>query len=240
MIIYKTTNLLNGKIYVGKDEKNNPEYLGSGKILKLAVNKNGRENFKKEILETCTTRKELNNREKYWITELLATTFGYNISEGGTGGQTKFNKIYQFDKKGKFIKEWETAAEINRILGFDNSAILKVCKGVLSSSKGFIWSYEKYVKVYHDPRTIQILQYDRFGNLIKIWDSVVEVKNNFKISDRQIQQTLDKTNLTAKGFVWVRRNGEIMVKINIPKCSYFNNKNASKNNKNNKNEKNEK
>jgi hypothetical protein len=33
MIIYKTTNLVNGKYYVGKDEKNNPEYLGSGKIL---------------------------------------------------------------------------------------------------------------------------------------------------------------------------------------------------------------
>ena len=33
MIIYKTINLLNGKVYVGKDEKNNPNYYGSGKIL---------------------------------------------------------------------------------------------------------------------------------------------------------------------------------------------------------------
>ena len=34
MIIYKTTNLINGKIYVGKDSNNNPNYLGSGQIIK--------------------------------------------------------------------------------------------------------------------------------------------------------------------------------------------------------------
>ena len=80
MVIYKTTNLLNGRYYIGKDEKNNPDYLGSGKILKLAINKNGRENFKKEILEVCQTRKILNDREKYWIKSLSATTLGYNIT----------------------------------------------------------------------------------------------------------------------------------------------------------------
>ncbi len=42
MIIYITTNLLNGKKYIGKDEKNNPSYLGSGKLLKLAINKHGK------------------------------------------------------------------------------------------------------------------------------------------------------------------------------------------------------
>ena len=51
MVIYKTTNLLNGKFYIGKDEKNNPEYLGSGKILKQSISKHGVEQFKKEILE---------------------------------------------------------------------------------------------------------------------------------------------------------------------------------------------
>jgi len=132
MVIYKTTNLINGKFYVGKDEKNSPNYLGSGKILRIAIEKYGIENFKKEILEECLTRDELNNREKYWINELSATTVGYNISEGGTGGQTKFKKIYQFNKCGEFLKEWSSSAEINKVLGFDNSAILKVCKKKIS------------------------------------------------------------------------------------------------------------
>ena len=41
MQIYKTTNLVNGKVYVGQEKWNNPNYLGSGKILRLAIKKYG-------------------------------------------------------------------------------------------------------------------------------------------------------------------------------------------------------
>lgn len=91
MIIYKTTNLINGKFYVGKDAKNNPNYLGSGKALKHAINKYGKENFKKEILEVCSSLTELDEREKFWINELNALNEGYNMTEGGTGGDTWTN-----------------------------------------------------------------------------------------------------------------------------------------------------
>ena len=53
MIIYKTTNLINQKFYVGKDTHNNPNYYGSGKRLKLAIKKYRIDNFKKEIIEIC-------------------------------------------------------------------------------------------------------------------------------------------------------------------------------------------
>ena len=43
MIIYKTINKINNKIYVGQDSKNNYNYLGSGKILKKAINKYNKE-----------------------------------------------------------------------------------------------------------------------------------------------------------------------------------------------------
>ena len=67
MVIYITTNMINGKKYLGKDTKNDPNYLGSGVILKLAVKKYGKQNFKKEILEVCSNQDELKNREKYWL-----------------------------------------------------------------------------------------------------------------------------------------------------------------------------
>jgi hypothetical protein len=88
MIIYKTTNLINGKIYVGKDVKNNHSYIGSGFIFRISVEKYGKENFKKEILEYCHTIEELNKKEKYWIKTLNSTdkNIGYNIMEGGQGG----------------------------------------------------------------------------------------------------------------------------------------------------------
>ena len=50
MVIYKTTNLINGKIYIGQDSKNNPKYLGSGVIFLKAIKKYGKENFVKETL----------------------------------------------------------------------------------------------------------------------------------------------------------------------------------------------
>jgi hypothetical protein len=230
MVIYKTTNLLNGKFYVGKDEKNNPNYLGSGKIFKLALNKNGKENFKKEILEFCDTRELLNNREKYWIESLSATTLGYNITEGGTGGRTKFKEIYQYNKDGEFIKKWDSSAEIERVLGFDSSAILKVCKGKLFSTSGFIWSYEYQNKInsYSNPKMVKILQYDKNGYLIKEWNSIVEIKKYYNMSDRHIQITLDNPNKTAKGFIWIRKKIKIIDKIEVPKSRYFKNQNAKK------------
>ena len=67
MIIYITRNLINGKKYIGKDSHNNPEYLGSGALLLEDIKIHGRENFKKEILEYCSTKEELLEREAYWL-----------------------------------------------------------------------------------------------------------------------------------------------------------------------------
>jgi group I intron endonuclease len=82
VIIYKTTNLINGKIYIGKDSHNNPNYIGSGKIIKYAIKKYGIENFSKEILEYCTMD-NIDEREIYWIKKFDSINNGYNISPGG-------------------------------------------------------------------------------------------------------------------------------------------------------------
>jgi len=97
MIVYKTTNLINGKIYIGQDSKNNPKYLGSGRPYFIrALKKYGKENFKKEILVTCNNKEELNEREIYWIKTLNTTNhdIGYNIALGGGGilGAVAWNK----------------------------------------------------------------------------------------------------------------------------------------------------
>ena len=89
MIVYKTTNLVNNKIYIGKSKYNRKSYLGSGLILKKAIKKYGKENFKKEIIEKCKTDFEVNKKEKYWIKHYNSTnrTIGYNIHTGGQGGK---------------------------------------------------------------------------------------------------------------------------------------------------------
>ena len=90
MIIYKTTNLINNKIYIGQDTNNNPKYLGSGLLIRRAFEKYGIENFKKEILEICETKEFLCEREKYWIAfyNSRIRSIGYNITGGGEYGDT--------------------------------------------------------------------------------------------------------------------------------------------------------
>lgn len=99
MIIYKTTNLLNDKIYIGKDYYNKPTYYGSGVLLLKAIKKYGKLNFKKKILEECNTKEELNKREIYWINYYNSRnkTIGYNIALGGDG-QKAGTKLSQLTK----------------------------------------------------------------------------------------------------------------------------------------------
>ncbi len=211
MIIYKTTNLINGKYYIGKDEKNNSNYLGSGKILKNSIKKYGKENFKKEILEFCKTKNELNEKEKYWIETLSATTFGYNITEGGTGGQTKFKPIYQYNKKGEFIKKWDTSVLIEKELNIDYSAILKVCKGLLKSSGGFIWSYDfksNGVNHYYDNKSTPVLQYDKNGYFIKDWESMSKAEKFLGLTRGNIYRAVNNNSKTSGGFYWISKNNK--------------------------------
>jgi group I intron endonuclease len=88
MYIYKTTNNITGHIYIGQSSFNINEsesYLGSGKLLKQAISKYGKENFKKEILQQCNNIDELNKAEIYWIEyyDSRNREIGYNILKGG-------------------------------------------------------------------------------------------------------------------------------------------------------------
>lgn len=94
-IVYKTVNLINNKYYIGKTCKsiNDINYLGSGKILKRALNKYGKENFKRITLCECSSEKELNEKEIEYISTYKSCNrnYGYNIAKGGTGGDTLSN-----------------------------------------------------------------------------------------------------------------------------------------------------
>src|SRR5271168_1372693 len=94
-LLYRTTNILNSRFYIGMHSTKNPEdgYLGSGKRLKYEIQKYGRENFKKEILEELPTRTSLENREAEIVNEkLLADPLCLNLKNGGEGGWEEVNK----------------------------------------------------------------------------------------------------------------------------------------------------
>lgn len=133
--IYLTTNLINGKKYIGqhKISKSYDYYLGSGKILKQAIEKYGRENFKKESLVFCETQEEANEKEKYYIKLFDAVNDDnfYNLAEGGyEGGFTYYKEYLEKNpeekekieqKRLKAVKEWQqNNSEILKQLGQQN------------------------------------------------------------------------------------------------------------------------
>lgn len=88
-IVYKTTNKVNGKIYIGvhKTTNINDGYLGSGVFLKQAIEKYGRENFDREILHNCDTYEEVLQIESDIVDEkFVSRNDTYNIALGGGFG----------------------------------------------------------------------------------------------------------------------------------------------------------
>ena len=109
--VYKTTNLVNGKFYIGKHKTHKPDdwYLGSGTLINKAIDKYGRENFKKEILFVFTTQKEMEDKEAELVNESFVNRSDtYNMTPGGRGGNAHF--------KGH-------TEETKRLIGFKNSKI---------------------------------------------------------------------------------------------------------------------
>lgn len=84
--IYKTTNLINGKIYIGQHHGDfNIHYHGSGNLIRNAVKKYGVGNFETQLIEECFNDSELNDREIFWINYFDSRNLdiGYNLHKGG-------------------------------------------------------------------------------------------------------------------------------------------------------------
>lgn len=87
-ILYQTINMVNGKYYKGQHKTSNldDDYFGSGKLLLKAIEKYGKESFKREIIGYFENRVQLNEAESKYITEKdMLSDDCYNISEGGYG-----------------------------------------------------------------------------------------------------------------------------------------------------------
>ena len=81
-IVYKTTNTLNGKIYVGVHTRDRDSYIGSGKALRLAIEKYGHENFTRETIFEGTPEECLELEAFIVDEEFVARDDTYNLVEG--------------------------------------------------------------------------------------------------------------------------------------------------------------
>lgn len=104
MIVYKTTNLLSGLVYIGKACGRSVinGYLGSGIDLTPDIEKYGKRNFKRIVIDVPENRQDQNRKEIFWIA-FYRGKFGqnalYNLSDGGEGGRHNRYDDLEYRKK---------------------------------------------------------------------------------------------------------------------------------------------
>jgi len=169
MIIYKATNLVNGKNYVGQTtrtlEKRKREHLTDykndkktkSKYFYRSLNKYGEDSFVWESIDTAKTQDELNIKEKFWIKELNSISpNGYNLTNGGEFGKiygeaeirrvknSKETNIERFGRKVININTKEiyrTATDASLVAGVSREAIAYCCKGVFKKAGEYTYAY---------------------------------------------------------------------------------------------------
>ena len=208
--IYKITNQLNGKCYVGKTmltiQERWKQHLKDAKKercnnrpLYKAINKYGENNFKIEQLEKCSDN-IVNEREQYWIEKLNSFHFGYNATTGGDGiHYLDYDRIVQVYLEGNSMVD--TAKICNCSPDSVKYILLERSIDIRSST---YYAREKY--------GTQINQYDLNNNYIQTFPSYKSIAQYFidngysKANEpsgilRGIQNAV-KSNKAYKGFIW--------------------------------------
>lgn len=208
------------------DTNDNPDYLGSGLLLKRAIAKFGKSNFIKEVLEIVDTKERLSEREKFWICHFDSTNkkIGYNISKGGSGGDCithNPNKDLIKKKLSESLKRgWDEGKrerrrnledDIRNKISYsvkdrwkDNEYKEKVLlnrEKALSEGRGRKSAEE--IKKQKERQSKKVYQYSYDLVLIAIWDSQQSVKKFFgrKILKRWKLKYLDK-DISMMGYYW--------------------------------------
>ena len=223
--IYKITNIINGKVYIGqstnlKDRIKQHEsmiknYNENNNYLRKATKKYGYKNFKIEIIKFCD-EKELDYYEIYYIDLYKSSDrkFGYNIELGGN--INKHLSKEQIDKMKK-NKKGKLKGKDNPFFGKKHT---EKTKKIISEKQkgnkyclGRILSDETKNKIglanrYN--RTKKINQYDLNNNFIKSYFSVGETKRKLSVkSESLIAQCARGKRKSAYGYKWKYADEEL-------------------------------
>lgn len=230
-IVYKTTNKINGKIYVGV-HRTNPDifdgYIGCGVSKKdqkkkaeigfpKAVRKYGYDNFIRETLfifpDSEEGMKQAYKKEAEIVTiDFVKRKDTYNLTVGGkfTIYETIKRTISQYTLEGKFIRTWNSITEAEETL---NLTSIKNC--LIGKSKycgDYQWKYYQEGLTDIDPvvkKEKSVFQFDLQGNLIKCWRSITDASKTFKNSSSAksaIHNVCSNIARQAFGYYWSFKN----------------------------------
>lgn len=159
--IYKITNLKNNKIYIGKHITNNLNdgYMGSGLLIKKAIEKYGITNFKKEIIKHCSNEDELNKAEAEIVNEdFCKRKDTYNINTGGTGGWYYINS---HNLQGTWLGRKHTEYTKQKMRNTFQSHTHQ--QGIKNSQYGHIWVYNEELMINKSIKREEYEIYEKNG-----------------------------------------------------------------------------
>lgn len=197
--IYITTNMINGKRYIGQKKFCNgwQTYLGSGTLFRKALKKYGKENFIRDIVAIAYTKEELDNLEIQFIYNYNANDRDkfYNITKGGGGGlglSGELNGMYgkHHTKEAKEKIRKANLGENNYWYGKHLSD--EACKKMSDSRKG------KYIggKSVFSKKVICI-------DNKEIFNSVSDIERKYGYLESTVSACCRKENMTAYNKVWM-------------------------------------
>lgn len=205
--IYKTTNIINSKIYIGqhKTDNLNDDYLGSGTIINNSIRKYGKHNFKKEILYIFDNYEDMNDMEKLLVNDdFIKSDDNYNILNGGNSFYCGNTVV--INKNGKYRRIHKSK--------FDRNIHITTLKDKLvvsnkNSTDYFVINCNEYDKSIHDTPTsgkVTVRYKDDTTSSIKLSDFdenlhtkvfggiVVDINGKKQYIDRE---TFDKLNMSG-------------------------------------------
>lgn len=109
--------------------------------------------------------------------------------------------INQLTLDGKFIKQWESAREINRELGYSNGNIVSCCKGKFKQMYGFRWQYANTTQQKRQNRPVAALTKD--GEFIAEYKNAAEAARCLKIRDGLIRKCLRGIYKSTNGLIFI-------------------------------------
>lgn len=230
--IYKVTNKINNKVYIGQtvlsvkrrwnQHKRNAKYSEIdehyNQHFARAILKYGPDNFLVEVLETIEgqrneVKEKLNSLEIFYIAKFDSMNLGYNSTKGGESCLGRINElssnskpIIQYDYDGNIIAEYPCLAEAARLLNVHEDVIRKCANGYKPFCRKLecIWRWKGDL----DKPTIatdipRIIQYSLDGVIVKKWYSYTTIINEKGEGyAKNVSRACLGRRKTFNGFMW--------------------------------------